>query len=697
MKNTLMALLLFVSALWQANGQNNQNTSLVGRWPYGPGNAVDSWDHYAILSLGRSLQIYDFSNPQQTQLTGELFLDDIAFAFAFDNNTAFVAGYKGLHFIDITDVTNPSLLSFLPSTYYVRDVEVHNGYLYASGFNGGLGVVDYTDPTNPTIAGNVVTNLYKGDIVIEDNTLWLASSFDGFSAWDLSNPVQPSLLLVNPDYGQITGIEVFGSKLYLASPTQGLMTFDISNLPVLNQLAVYPVTGFSLRLHRSDNLLALTNLYHGFSLFDLSNSALPDSLFTFASSAPNHKVIVNNGHAIHCRYTEFNIFDLSNLQNIEQKAHFEIPDFAQYCEKMDNYLITDKPAGSLMIFDAANPEQPNKLMQKFLGDGHFATHAKDELLFYSIYSKLIISDMSMPSNPVVLDSLYGTTTITRVVKHQNMLFVADYDTIQVFNISEIHAPVRIGTFETQSLQDMKVSGNRLYCAAFNGFDFIDFSDPQHLIRSEFIWNMATRSISVKDSLVYLLSNVSPGILDYSLKVFNAKDPDNIQQTAHLMTEKNFEYGVVDGDYLYIQEWNAGVHIFDIHESSPEWCGFYPVSIQNFRITAGNGLIYIPTGGGVDFVANDLITSTGGFFIERDERLRLFPNPAGNSIQFKLDEAYADNPLQFTIFQSNGSEVRHGRLLPGQQQLDVAGLPAGIYVLKLQYNAEIYKRGLFVKQ
>lgn len=693
MKTKLIFLLVLLTGL----SPQAQNTSLVGRWPYGPGNAVDSWNHYAMLSLGRSLQIYDFSNPQQTQLTGELFLDDMAFAFAFDNNTAFVGGYKGLYIIDITDVTNPSILSFLPSTYYVRDVEVHNGYLYASGFNGGLGVLDYADPTNPTIAGSVVTNFNKGDIVIENNTLWMASSYDGFSAWELTNPLQPTLLLSSQDYGQITGIEVFGSTLYLASPSQGLMTFDISNLPTIRQLAVYPLTGFSLRLHRDENLLALTNLYHGFSLFDLSNPAAPNSLSVFEANWPNRLVTLNNGIALHCNATGFHVIEVGNAPNMTIKAFFELPDVAQYCKKWDNYLCVNNSMGSLMIMDVSNVQQPHKLMQKYLGLGFIVAYAKDDLLFYNLYSKLFISDMSMPSNPVILDSLYGTTTITHVEKQGNLLFVADYDTLQVLDITDLHDPVRLATYELNSLMDMKVSEGKLVCAENSGFFFIDFSNPQEIIRSERVTNTYTSSIEVKDNLAYLVSDVWPSIADYSLKVFNLTNPNNIQQIGQYIQGKRFDYSVIDGDYLYVQENNIGIHIFDISTSPPLLCGFYPVDIFVSKIAVKDGIIYTPSGWGLDFVANDLITSTGGFFIESNERLKLFPNPAGSSIQFKLDNAYIDKSVQFTILQTNGSEVRQGRLSPGQQQLDVAGLPAGIYVLKLQYNAEIYKRGLFVKQ
>jgi hypothetical protein len=697
MKNTLITLLFAFSLLWQANAQNSENTSLIGMWPYGPGNSVNTWDNYAMLSLGRAVQIYDYANPQEPQLTGELFLDDMIIAFAFDNNLAFAGGYKGLYIIDITDVTQPTILSILPVGNKLRGVAIHNGYLYITVYTEGIGIVDYSDPANPFIANFLEANYAIYDLIILDNILWTASGYNGFSAWDLTEPLEPEILLSNQDYGNITGIEIFGQYLYVASSWQGLIVFDVSNLPEINELSEYPASGLKLQLHRDGNLLALTHLSNGITLYSLENPASPDSLSTYFSPWPNRKAILNNGYVMHCNFLEFNILDANNPQNIERKASIELPDIAQYCEIVENHLYVNSPSGSMMIFDVANPQAPQKLLQKHLGDGHYVVHAKDDLLFYNISYKLIISDLSTPSNPVVLDSLNGTTTITHVVKHQNLLFVADYDTLQVFDISDIHAPVRLEAFETGRIQDMKVSGNRLYCTEFSYFYFIDFSNPQQMTRSELVENMATNSIAVKDSLAYVLSKVYPSTWDYSLKIFNVKNPDNIQQHGHMMREKDFQYGVVEGDYLYVQEWGVGIHIFDIHGPTPELCGFYPVSISPNKIAAENGILYVPSGWGMDFVANDLIASAGGIYIERDQRLLLYPNPAAQSINFELDDKSYSNTFTYEIVKMDGAATLSGKLTAGQQQLNLDGLPVGVYVLRLIREGNIYKSGIFVKQ
>jgi len=399
---------------------------------------------------------------------------------------------------------------------------------------------------------------------------------------------------------------------------------------------------------------------------------------------------------MHCNFLEFNFLDVSTPQNIQQNAQFELPDIAQYCEIMENNLFVYTPNSSLMIFDVADPQDPHKLLQNYKGDGFFAIHAIDDLLFYTRFSKLFISDVSDPSHPVVLDSLNATRTITHIAKQQNILFVADYDTLQVFDISNIHAPVRLKTLETGRIQDMKILGNRLYCTGHSGFYFFDFSDPQQITRSEIVYNMATNSIAIKDSMVYLMSKVYPYVADYSLKVFNVNSPDNIQLISQLMPGKDFEYGVVDGDYLYVQEVGVGVHVFDIEEAVPNLCGFYPVSIFSSRLAAQNGLLYVPSGWGVDFVANDLLASSGGIFIEQNRRLKMFPNPSGERIYFEPDEIIKYEPLQYTIIQSNGTEVEQGHLLPGQHQLSLEGLSAGIYVLKLEGKSGAYKSGVFIK-
>lgn len=56
---------------------------------------------------------------------------------------------------------------------------------------------------------------------------------------------------------------------------------------------------------------------------------------------------------------------------------------------------------------------------------------------------------------------------------------------------------------------------------------------------------------------------------------------------------------------------------------------------------------------------------------------LYPNPAGNSFKPGF---LVDKTTDFQILNATGSRILSGRLLPGQEEIDVQNLPAGLYTL-----------------
>jgi len=284
-----------------------------------------------------------------------------------------------------------------------------------------------------------------------------------------------------------------------------------------------------------------------------------------------------------------------------------------------------------------------------------------------------------------------------VLKHNELLFVSDYDNLQIFDITDIHNPELLGIYAIGGIDEMIVENNYLYYVNFSDFVILDISDPANLVQLSVIDNMSTTSVAVKDTLAYVVSSIYPSIYEHSLKIFDVQNPASASLISGHEPSRHFEQVIIEGDYLYVFEEYVGLNIYDIQGIQPVLCGFYSLGSFVSKMTVQEGISYIPAWAGVDIVQNDLLSSAGGVFIQREERLMLFPNPAIDIISFMLDDAKHAGTFSYEIIQVNGSGIKSGKLAAGQTQISLDGLPAGVYVLHLRKAGERHKSGLFVKQ
>lgn len=693
------SMLLFVFAIYAlpAFAQENLNTTRIGVWPYGPGNAVAVHQDHVFLSYGRTIQIYEYTNPEHPQLSGEIFMDDMIRAFTFDGNNAFVAGYNWFYVLDISNTAQPAIISSFYLQARANAICLSSGYVYLALDNSGILILDVSELHNPAMVAFYQTYQANLDMVISNNVAWVVYGYQGLIAYDLSNPICPVPILTYNESGSMQSVAVTDSLLYTSNSSSGIMVFDISSLPQIQLLSTTPTFSLGTNLHIDGNLLAVSMLHQGFFLYDISEPAAPDSLCWFYAGWPNRNTVLKDGLAFHCHSFEFSIVDISNPHEINLTAQIGLSDIAQYAHYWENHLYINSANGSVMAVDVTNPEQTVKVAHLEGGEGHRTIHVNDDLLFSNRFNMLEVYDVSNPSEPVFLNTLEASATISSVLKQDHLLFVSDNNNLQVFDISDIYSPDLLGIFTYGGIEDMIAQDHYLYCVRHWGFFILDFSDPANLTQASNIENMLTTSLVVKDTLAYVVSSNYPQIAESSLKIFNIKNPASVFLVTSRDQGRHFEDVTFCGDYLYVYEQYVGLQIYDTREIYPVVSGFYSFDRHSLKMATKNGITYLPLFAGVDIVKNDLLTSTENIFIEREERLNLFPNPAGDFVSFELEDNQHSGTFSYEIIQLNGAGIKSGKLTAGQQQISLDGLPAGVYVLQIHKAGEKFKSGLFVKQ
>lgn len=696
MKKVSFILIICAFYLASAYGQENLNTTRIGVWPYGRGNTVACYEDHVYLSHGRVLQVYEYTNPEQPQLMGEVFTDDRINVLAFQNEMAYAAGYEGFFILDVANPNQPEIISSLNISAFARAVYISGNFAYLALSDQNIFIIDISDAQNPvTVAVHEMEHL-TNDLVMSDGLAWIAAGSSGIMAYDLSDPQTPVLVYQYADSGNMRTLAFVDDLLYAFDNNLGLMIFDMANLPSFNLLSTTYIDDNGAEIDIENDILAVTLTYGGFALYDISNPSAPDSLGMFYADMPNRQVILKDGYAFHCCGSAFNIFDITNPNEMTLLSSIGLSGTALSTDYWNNHIYVTAPSESITILDITNPQNVVKVSEIEKVNASYEVHVKDNLLFRGNFNQIMVYDVTEPSNPVYLNSFLTATNPDNTLKHNNLLFVSYSENLEVFDISDIMSPNLLGDYPYVGTYDMVAEGNILYLVNTSGVLILDISDPSNISQLSSTQNFFSKSLALKDSLLYVVSSVHT-IPESSLNVFDVTDPTSVERVSSLEQNKKFEHVCIEGDYLYVFERYIGLQIYDIQELTPVLCGFYSHSLYHFESAVVNGIMYVPAIAGIDLVQNDLITSTENIFIERSERLNLFPNPAADVINLELE---TDNPagvFTWEITQMNGVVAKSGILTAGQRQISLCGLPAGVYVLQIIKAGEKFKSGLFVRQ
>ncbi|MCB8940321.1 MAG: hypothetical protein H6655_18070 [Ardenticatenaceae bacterium] len=137
-----------------------ERPSLIGRLQLDniPGYDVALANGLAV-GTGKGLWITELANVENLQVNGRDFLDNgwlYAAQVLLDDHLAYVTQYDGLHIMDISQPTNPTLIGYFPTANQLTDLVLRDGRLYLTGWSG-LEILDVTDPATPQLLGYYAT------------------------------------------------------------------------------------------------------------------------------------------------------------------------------------------------------------------------------------------------------------------------------------------------------------------------------------------------------------------------------------------------------------------------------------------------------------------------------------------------------------------------------------------------------------
>ncbi|MHA1396832.1 MAG: hypothetical protein ACTSSF_03915 [Candidatus Heimdallarchaeaceae archaeon] len=500
------------------------------------------------------------------ELVGSYDFSTSAINLFVKGDLAYVVGsFIGLNILNISNPSNPVLVSSFATSGYAEGVAVRNNFTYIADVND-IVIVNTTDPFNPVAVSTIVDGSSSRDLCIVGNVLFVAGSTKGLLLYNITNPSSPSFLGSYDTLNSAEGVFVQGDFAYVADGLYGdLIIVDISDLHHPSYVSRVPLG---------------TNPVDVFVQGD------------FAYVADTHGYVY--------------IININDKNNPYLAVSYEDNQYTTGVTGEGSFLYVAAHYGGVIILDITQPTKP--VVQTSFKTKTDATEVflKDGLLYVTAggpdgLSILKISDMVEPK---IIGTFHSNWVSKEVYIDGNIAYVADSKAgVLIVNITDPTLPSNITTYHTvDRASGVFVSGDYLYIAdSTGGLQIVNIADPVHPtnVTAFYPHSSYTINVYVEGNIAYLANGAagilfvnvtnpsnptligSTGYVDFVrdifvqgdlvyacagqyLKIFNVNNPTKPIQLGSYHTGLYSVLSLyVDGTHAYIAAWDEGLQIVDV--------------------------------------------------------------------------------------------------------------------------------------
>jgi hypothetical protein len=511
-------------------------------------------DKIYVADYDAGLRIVDVSNPAAPVEIGALEKIGSAYDVVIEGTFAYIAGYnKGLVIADISDPANPILTGNLQAGT-ASAVALSGNYVYVI-FGSLFTVVDISDKTKPTEIAKIELPTFAEEIVIQGNCAYVACNTAGLRIIDISNPASPvevGACLQNKDVMSVT---VENTTAYVAGFQTGLYRFDVSTpsspvkldslinfryirgISVQNDLACVARCGFGMSSVRytpgiAANLLTTvkTGSYwmgldvqdnwaylcggDNIRIIDCADVMNPNSVSYLDVGNYDSDKIAVDGHYAYCAACGMGIevIDLSTPENPVICGKTDYFEWSQDVAVRGTYAYVADYSKGLRIVDITVPQAPVEVGKFDTRGMAYGVSVQEPYAFVADYdSGLCIVNVADVRNPVFVAQIATTSFTMDAAARGHDLFIADGKNINVYDISDIANPRRLGGCSAYGFaRQIELSGDYAFVAdAYGGAAVFDITDPSAPARIGFYTaGSDVHDIAVRGNLIYALDNTT---------------------------------------------------------------------------------------------------------------------------------------------------------------------------------------------
>lgn len=427
---------------------------------------------------GATLGIVDISNPASISMTSTFAipgLDQIA-SIARSGDTLLVRTHNDdIVVLDVSDLSNPSLVTTLNIGSNLRAIEVDGDRLYMCSNGGGTSVFDIHDITNPILLGNFGHADASG-IQLEGQIAFVLDLDYGFRVYDitdLGSVIEIAAVEIDKPHPfwelRISRHTLIGDQYYIQDiglPNTRTFVYDVqdpsSPFKSGDFESPYGLTEQSSRGGAfGEDYAILTNITpeRGFEVFGVDKAYLNaggETIYTDGVINADGYLFRNRESGIPARHS-IDTYDISNPQNPVVIGEFN----AQYLSTgalhiYGDYLLRVQGGQEVQVIDASNPVSLTQVASIPIGDGlpfqgGSITIGDQDLVatWRTEFGIIQFADFSDPTSPAYIGEYdFGSgdaNQIKNVEIHNGLAFVAlGSNEIALLDISDAINPFEVG-------------------------------------------------------------------------------------------------------------------------------------------------------------------------------------------------------------------------------------------------------------
>jgi len=532
--------------MWDSNG-------------YAEGVAVSG--NIALVADGaKGVRVIDISNSNAPREVASVFSFEYAFDVAIMDNVACVAaGESGLLILDIQDPANPIELSRHDTNGYAYEVEIYGKRAYVADAWEGIAVVDISNPAQPVQTGRVETSGWSLGLAVTSDTLISANGGMGSDIFELTNPDQPMLkstYLKENSEGDAgaKSVSIVGDTAYIADTINGLRLVDITNLSKPEQISLYGQLSYARRLTiKGEYAFVATASGGSMVVVNIADPFQPYQVSKFQADGIASDVVVSSDYAVLGTFEDstncMTLINISDPTNPVESSAVSIQSLVCGAPRqlaVDGNLAYTADEWGLSIYDFSNPNVLNTIGRIELqqeGDQTVALSVLGEYAYVAdAGTGLKIVNISDPANPEFVHTFKVGTVVGSVFSSKDTLYIGHYGEglTVAYNPEPGKAPSVQSHYQTMgSVEEVVVSGTILVSSeGSGGLEILDVSNPGEVSLIQAIETPGFAWASVIDGDYIYTADGDAGILIY-------KKQPSMQASASPVIKKDFPVSVTN--------------------------------------------------------------------------------------------------------------------------------------------------------
>ncbi|MBZ0263596.1 hypothetical protein K8I28_02920 [bacterium] len=350
--------------------------------------------------------------------------------------------------MDISDPSNPTIISRYNDQTPVTDIIVHGNYLYVGSYLGyEILILDISDPENIFQHNTYDAELVPGGFLIYDNIL--LSTTGTLELIDITDPLNPTS--ISSQYTGYGGKGCYYTDDYLYLGGGSGDEFGIYNLSDLENpynICEYNRYERIINIHYNDSYCYTWIYGHDINIVDVNNNATPILIPRELNEGTEEMDCVTNSNVLFvgCLNGDLISYDISNIEEPQLLDSYDTGGFS-YWEMIykDGFIYASDEGFGVWIIDVNNPSDI-RLASNFNNppeEGYYDIALDDEILYVihnSVDPNLQVLDVSDPFNPVERGRWHEEVNYNAVDVHDGIAYATFDQGFSIYSVADTSNP-----------------------------------------------------------------------------------------------------------------------------------------------------------------------------------------------------------------------------------------------------------------